>query len=498
MFFETQAHQNLSKKIASIHGNCLFGIYIVLIILAVLTPLVLWQLKKIDAAPIINYTRIEGLPFELFGGLISFILAIITWIEIKKRQLKGWDEIIPIVLGFFVSLEFLFNISETTFDVRFRSDYIAFEKGAKAILVGINPYLDTGNPYVYPPLVGQIMAFLYQIITHIPFLNLKDKNDGWEIVFYFFQCAQLLLLSLSYFLTYKLARKIGLQAIPSSLVVASLFIFNNSVIRTFNFHQTNLWILNCFLIGILCQKRSPFISGFAVALGIHIKMYPFILILPWMALRKIRLLLWTTIGLLLIAFLQTNLGSNLTLLSRFFDYLKVVSKPTPYRNNSINSIVYNFAEIPHKLFSTSFDFVPIIVNSITLIIGTWLVIRFIRREKIYFQLHKNQSISSQSYLNEVYRLYGHSMDAIALGLIISPSVYEHHFIVAIPLALWALVTRKEDKLIPAFLGVFLIFCVPTYDLFPLSFHRLIGLLMLVYLTAPDSTKNYFINDIGKV
>lgn len=472
-------------------------IYSLLLAIIVLLPLFFWHLRKINAAPFLNFTRLNGMPFEIFGGLASFTIALITWFEIKKRGYKSLKEIFPPIAGLLVGLNFLFNISESTFDWRFKSDYIAFELGAKAIVNGINPYINQDTPYVYPPLVGQVMAFIHPIVTHIPFLPIDNDDQGWQIIFYLFQCCQFLLVILAYYLTYEFARRMNLGSIPASIIVASLFLFNNSVLRTLNFHQTNLWILNSFLIAFLVQRSYPFISGFALALGIHIKLYPFILILPWIAMRRWLLLMATSIGIGAIAILQTNFGRDWTLIKYFLDYMKNVSKPTPYRNNSINSVIYNFFKIPNKLNNTSFDIVPIIVTLITLGILVWFAIRFIQREKIYKELGQYVIAESTDSWDEAFRFYGHSMDAIALGLLISPSVYEHHYIVAIPVALWAIITRRSDKPIPVAIAIFLVFCVPTFDIFPISFHRLIGLIMIVYFTNPDSIKNYFLQQIRR-
>ncbi|MGA9382915.1 MAG: glycosyltransferase family 87 protein [Phormidium sp.] len=488
----TDSQKSLFQQIETSRFKPIYLFYVLLVILAIILPLVLWELKKLNLVPFVSFTRPQDFVFELFGGFISFILVLITWLEIKRRKIKDLATLLPILLGLLVTFTFIFNIAETTFDVRPKSDYIAFEKGAKAIFSGINPYIEQGNPYVYPPLVGQVMALLYQIITQIPLLQFENEDKGWKIVFYLYQCSQLLLIMLAYYLNYRLARNIGLKSIPASLIVTAFLIFNQSVIRTLNFHQTNLWILNCFLIGILLQQSYPFISGFAIALGVHIKMYPFILILPWVAMRKWRLVAGSGIGLLAIAIVQTNFGRDWTILRYFLDYMKNVSKPTPYRNNSINSVITNFFQIPHKLFGTSFDLVPLIVSIITVAIIIWFLIRFLQRERIYRQLNEAASSDNQNHWNEIYRFYGHSMDAIALGLLISPSVYEHHFIVAIPVALWAIVTRRLDKPAPIAFGIFLIFCVPTFDLFPFSFHRLVGLLIIVYFTAPESLRNYFL------
>jgi Glycosyltransferase family 87 len=488
---------NSVKTIKSIPLFLYLLFYALLSILVIILPLLFWNLKKLDAAPFVSFTRLDGLPFELFGGLASFVSVLIAWIEIKRTNSKSLATILPIVIGLLVGINCLLNISESTFNQRFSSDYIAFESGAKAMLSQIDPYLDDRRPYVYPPLVGQVMALLYPVVTHIPFSSLENEDLGWQIIFYLFQCCQFLLIISAYFLTYDFAKRIGMKPIHASIIVGALFLFNNSVTRTLNFHQTNLWILNSFLIAFLLQKSYPIISGFALALGVHIKLYPFILILPWIAMRRWLLIISTSLGLFAIAIVQTNFGRDWTLLGYFFNYMKNVSKPTPYRNNSINSVVSSFFMIPNKFFGTSFDLVPIIVTIITLMLAAWFVIRFIKRERIYKELSRATSFESQCNWNDMFRLYGHSMDAIALGLLISPSVYEHHYIVAIPIALWAIATRNSDRLVPVATGIFLIFCVPTFDLFLISFHRLTGLLILIYFTSPAAIQQYFLKQIRK-
>jgi hypothetical protein len=67
---------------------------------------------------------------------------------------------------------------------------------------------------------------------------------------------------------------------------------------------------------------------------------------------------------------------------------------------------------------------------------------------------------------------------------VSPSVWEHHYVLALPLALWAVALRGRDRPGLVALGIFLMLCMPTFDLYPLSLHRLAGMLMLLGLTPP--------------
>jgi hypothetical protein len=82
------------------------------------------------------------------------------------------------------------------------------------------------------------------------------------------------------------------------------------------------------------------------------------------------------------------------------------------------------------------------------------------------------------------------MDAIALSLLVSPSAWEHHYVLAIPVALWAIVTRRFDKPWQTGIGAFLIFALPTSNIFPLSYNRLAGLFVLFHLTNPADLSHY--------
>jgi hypothetical protein len=76
------------------------------------------------------------------------------------------------------------------------------------------------------------------------------------------------------------------------------------------------------------------------------------------------------------------------------------------------------------------------------------------------------------------------MDALALGLMTSPVVWEHHYVLAIPLVIWAFATQGMARPWQVGIGAFLIFAIPTFDVFPLSYHRILGLLFLVHITWP--------------
>ena len=73
---------------------------------------------------------------------------------------------------------------------------------------------------------------------------------------------------------------------------------------------------------------------------------------------------------------------------------------------------------------------------------------------------------------------------MALGLLVSPTVWLHHCVIAIPVILWAVATRGSDRPWHVAIAALLIVCIPTLGIAVLSWHSIVGLVMLVVLTAP--------------
>lgn len=467
---------------------------------AILLPLIIWRLNL----PIIQSTfdgsvpgHLESQPFELFGLFITIVLVGNTWHKISKQPKKTLIKAIPVILPLLVCLNLLF-VQVETFHVR-SSDYMCYENAARAIITGVNPY--TGNPpcYLYPPLLAQILVFLHQIATSNPLFAFTDEDKAWTTVTYFYQCGQFLQVILAYYLTTLLAKQLKIKTLPASLLVGGLFLCNYPLIRTLTFDQVNLWLLNSFLLGILLLQRYPFFAGLAVALGAHIKLYTLVLLLPWGYTRRWKAICGVAIGLVAIIIIQTNGFHDWTLWQQFLSYFQSPEKPSNYRNNGIWSLIYNFAKIPNTFLGTDFlfDFVPVVVVGLNFLILAWLILRLLKREQIYSKLIKTSGEGQRNSWLYSFRLYGHSIDAIAFSLLISPSVWEHHYVLAIPLVLWAIANYRANEFWLTFLGAFLMFCVPTFEIFPLSFHRLIGLLILIYTTNPEYIRDSFFNSMPK-
>jgi hypothetical protein len=76
------------------------------------------------------------------------------------------------------------------------------------------------------------------------------------------------------------------------------------------------------------------------------------------------------------------------------------------------------------------------------------------------------------------------MDLLGLSLLISPLAWEHHYVMAVPIVVWAVSFGGQARLIRVGLATILVLCIPTFDVFPLSYHRILGLFLLLQSVQP--------------
>jgi len=190
------------------------------------------------------------------------------------------------VLAVLLSAMFLFQVGQFMFvwDIDASSYYI----GAKGFSLGLDIYdpdvfQATANslfgrpmvipPYIYPPLLGQIL---------IPLAALPPELFYWA-----FFALNLALAGLTLFLT---ARLLRLEARPSILPILFLFILlpvNRPLISTFYHGQINLLVLDALLAALLLRRGGrPWLSGLCLGFAVIVKIYPALFALPLLWSKK--------------------------------------------------------------------------------------------------------------------------------------------------------------------------------------------------------------------
>ncbi len=457
--------------------NSLF--YALLGVATIGVALLLWRLP-LPFIRTFESLRQPAPPFQLFVFCATVALIVAATVALRRGKDAALGARVPIILLVLVGLHYLSFMRQHSA----RSwDYECYEQAAQAIVAGSNPY---GGCYLYWPLVAQTMAVLHQLsalgLAALPTAGNTEAGQLWDLLFYLYEASQWLLIILAYFLCYRFARRVALNPLVAALLVAGLFVFNNPLVATITYNQVNLWVLNLVLLALLLWRTHPWLSGLAVALGGQIKLYPLIFLLPWTLTKQVRAVAGAAVGTLALVLIQTGGGRDWHLWSQFLAFAGTFPKGRYFRDNSLHSVIYNVYDQsvrglgwPTTNLQATVD---LLYSGAILLMCGYFLVRFVVRERAYAALADGGEQAAMD------RFYGHTMDAVALGLIISPVVWEHHYVLAMPLVIWAVATQGHVHPWPVGIAAFLIFAIPTFDVFPVSYHRLVGLLYLVHLTWP--------------
>jgi hypothetical protein len=315
--------------------------------------------------------------------------------------------------------------------------------------------------------------------------RLARYEGGWLAVFYFYEALQTVIGTACAGLSLRFARRLGLGLSPAVFVVAGMYLASSPVFQTISYNQVNFYVLASLLVALLTVEKQPVIAGAAVAIAGHIKLYPLILGGPWTLLRQWRAVAGIIIGALILLMIQTSGGSRPELWVQFFGAAPHFPRFASFKNNSLESIVLSTV----NLGARALGYPPPGPNTAVLMIAgvlalaavVWMGSRYRDRERVARELTEAGRFDAAMIWR--YRLLGHTLDFIALSLLISPLVWVHHYVLAIPLMIWAAATRGDR---PGLIGLvaMLIFVLPVFDIYPLSFHRFAGMMILVALTAP--------------
>jgi len=455
-----------------------------------LVPILIWKLEL----PFVSSTSgPEYRVFEIFAFSVTIIVVIISAAKLRNAS-RNIEELIPTVCFLLLACYFVTQVVE----YRPQSpDWLSYERAACAVLNGTNPYKETG--YLYPPLTAIVLASLYKaIVWGSRILQIASSpNFVWQGVFYLYQCTQFFLIMGAIALCFRFAKMLGASRATSAVLVSLVFVFNTAILRTLYFHQVNLWLFDFIMVAVLFSDRAPLLSGLSIAFGSHLKLYASFLLLPFYAMKKFSVLLWSLAGTILIVVIQTECGTNTTLWRQYISSAADFPAGTMFRDNGLHSIVYNtlkFMNMIIPLESMRFpSYVRVFLLLATILVVIYFVKRFIKRKRSFeVELIKDKTWATRHYL------YGNVFDAIAMALIVSPLVWEHHYILTIPIIIYVVLMRGKEKPWRIFIGSFLICAIPIFDIFPFSYHRIAGLMLLLSASPsdipvkPTNTSKFFI------
>lgn len=441
--------------------------------LAVFASLVLWS-REWEILRLGAVKQEEDL-FGIFAFCVFCAITLVLFIEIKSWKVVSNEALALVGIPYLVCLFFLSQLTE------FRSsswDYEQYESAFRAIVDETNPYL--GNRYLYPPVFADAMAFVYRIGLRV-FSWLSIGKSEWIFVFYIHQSALLFSLLLSYVLSIVFAKQIGLKDFHGVILVSVVYLFNVPILRTISYNQVNFYILASILLVLILLQKHPFLAGIFATLGGLIKLYPFVLSVPLFFMKKRQALAGMVFAFLFVMFIQTDFFHDFELWKQFYDFylaFPIEQESLLFRNSSPMSFLrstFTFLGFPD-------NFVSIVFTLIILVVLIWFSIRFYQREKIIIT---NDALPMSI---ENIRNIGHLLDFSVISLLIAPSAWEHHYVIAIPLTIWAVAMRGKDAPIQTVISFVLVFTLPVFNIYPFSYVRLVGIVLLLILISPHNIK----------
>lgn len=353
------------------------------------------------------------------------------------------------IVGFFlVSWVYLNFLSE-----RFRyGDYTYYLDAATAM------YNNQPLPgsYFYPPLWATLLQFLVPAGQETFFLVL------WLLDFISFLGFYVLLL--------RVLERYGFAPRFAALVTTIFMLANAPLLRTLAYVQVNVHALDLALLSLLIYPKRSFLSALMLALAIHLKASPAVLVLAFLLERDWRWLGWLALSLVLLAGITVVTDG----ISPFFDVVQhiqglALSDNTIFHDTSFDSFL-RFAD-PLLHIDIFWTRILIYAAKVLLAVGSILVMLKLVRGRAFFKPDQ----AGARMLNGIPPLF-------ILFTLASPVVWEHHG-VFVALSFLLMLKRLETPSEWLWFGFayLLEFLLPTFDFFPWSFGRLIAPLIVLWL-----------------
>ena len=373
----------------------------------------------------------------LLGGLA---LALIRGGHIHSGNALTW-------IGFFIVSILYINLLRERLQYGDLTSYIL---GATNLYNG-EPF---DRLYIYPPFWAMLLRPL------VPFGEEAFLNVLWLL--------NALSLMAFYFLLHRVLERYGFSTRLAAITVTLFMLANMAMIRTLFYMQINLQVLDLIFLSILLYPRSRLLSALSLALAVHLKASPLVLVLAFLLERDWRWLAWLAFfGFFIfgVTLLTDGFGPYISYLHN----LGLLNEPhgLNFRETSFDSFFWAITQLLKLPYAV--PRIAIYVSKALLGLATLLVMIRSVRNRTFHQGEQANLLNALPPLVILMNMY-------------SPLVWEHHG-VFLALSAFALL-RVLDT--PAewtwFAAVYFVqFLIPTFDFFPWSYARMLTPLLLLWL-----------------
>ncbi len=351
---------------------------------------------------------------------------------------------------------------------RFRyGDYHYYLEAANALANG-QPLPDT---YLYLPLWATLLRFLVPI-----------GDQGFMIVLWI---VNIIALSAFYFLLIKILQHYNFTQHLSIFITVIFILVNTPLMRTLGFIQVNLLTMDLIFLSLLAYPKNTLLSALTLALAIHLKTSPAVIVLAFLLEFNWRWLAWFMLSFLVIGLIPAAING----FDPYFQYVNNAVLLTQIPDTNFHDTSFDsFLRFLNPFFGIQIETTRImaLVAKIILLIATLYSMARNIRERSFSQENRLLNAAPALFI------------FMTLG---SPIVWDHHgLFVTLPFLLLLKRIHSPAQWIWFFGAYFFEFIQPSFDFFPWSYGRLLApmiVLWLVFATRKENEPSPFITSANQ-
>jgi alpha-1,2-mannosyltransferase len=392
----------------------------------------------------------------LWTASVAFTLLFLGFRRLARGELRAY-QLVTLVAGL-VLVAIAAQIDAPTWD------YHCFAGAGKTLAEGGDIYAwahgaltPGGTRYLYSPL----LANLFALLERIPDRHMADAPAYlvWTAVVYWAACAFVPLLLRLLHAVYGIP--FGAAACAALLLGA----VSTPVLRTIQYSQPNALVADCLFGWLLLSRTREARGAGLLALAALLKTSPVLFFALPLAERRWRALAagvgW---GAGIVAVSIASIGARPW--AAFLEAVPHVRTWGLHRDNSFASLIQACGQLVGIRSEIGAH-----VGGLLLGVGLLVAVALPSRGRWPWTAR----------MPEPERGSARHFPAMLVAMcVLSPVLWEHHWVwAALPCVLIVSASIDEGSGWMSLIGAALIFFVPTFDAFPLSYHRLAGLLLVM-------------------
>lgn len=416
-----------------------------LIVISVVVIYLRWGSDGFDA--FIQQWPLTNLPITLASVTLTWLLSGVFLCLLAFEKVDSRNALT--LAGFFLIAWLYLNVLRE----RYRyGDYTYYIEAATSLL----KHQPLPDFYFYLPLWATALQFLVPL--------------GEEMILLILWLLNIFSLFAFYFLLHRVLETYGFSARIAALITTLFILVNAPLERTLGYVQVNLLVLDFILLSFLLYPNRPFFSALSLALAVHLKTSPAVLVLAFLLERDWRWLAWFALNFVVLAAIPVVING----ISPYLDYLHNIygltqMKDAIFHDTSFDSFfrfILPMMKIDRVWIGIAADAAKVIFAAATFFVMAQCV-----RGRAFFKSDERGA----RLLNAVPALF-------ILMTLASPVVWEHHGIfVALSFLLMLKRLDSPSEWLWFAFAYFLEFILPTFDFFPWSYGRLLAPLIVLWL-----------------